>query len=398
MWRAWGIILLALSPQDLGPRISSPDHEFAIRAPGGWLRYNGAGAVLAKWVQPGELKTPAELVVTHLQSMIPTPLENFKRQSRDILKEKVPGAKVLEEKDLTIAGKPAYRMVYSNEDLVQFKTCIHRSNLEFYLVDASFPADQMEKIRPMVEASVASFEILPLPMSAEERLLDARTTALIQAAKIDPPLLGERWFTVHVGTRKVGHSRYKLAESEGVYAFETDVRLDFGGGDVDATTIRGTFSPDGRMQKVELEEAKTGPKQKTLYRSTASIRSTQAKMSRELNGVKEERAFAVEDGVLLTDIAECMRPVLIAAGKGNYLLKSLSPYSEEWKVEMVDVGGVENLEFDGKSHECILVQAYVGRRKNMTYFYGTDRTLIRAGGHRERFAIRQTTKEEALKP
>jgi hypothetical protein len=68
------------------------------------------------------------------------------------------------------------------------------------------------------------------------------------------------------------------------------------------------------------------------------------------------------------------------------------------EVEMVDVGGVENLEFDGKSHECILVQAYVGRRKNMTYFYGTDRSLIRAGGHRERFAIRQTSKEEALKP
>ena len=46
----------------------------------------------------------------------------------------------------------------------------------------------------------------------------------------------------------------------------------------------------------------------------------------------------------------------------------------------------------------VLVQAYVGRRKNMTYFYGTDRSLIRAGGHKEKFAIRQTTKEEALKP
>jgi hypothetical protein len=62
------------------------------------------------------------------------------------------------------------------------------------------------------------------------------------------------------------------------------------------------------------------------------------------------------------------------------------------------VGDVESLEFDGKPHRCILVQAYMGRRKNMTYFYGTDRTVIRAGGHRERFAIRQASKEEALKP
>jgi hypothetical protein len=398
MWRAWGIILLALSPQDLGSRVTAPDHEFAFRPPAGWLRYTGMAQVIAKWVQPGDVKPPAEIVVTHLQSMTPTPLDNFKKQSREVLKEKVPGAKVLEEKDLTLAGKPAYRMVYSNEGLIQFKTCIHRNNLEYYLVDATFPPDQSDKVRPVIEASIATFEIIPLPLSAEERGLDLRTTAIIQAAKVDPALLGERWFTIHIGTRKVGHSRYKLAESEGGYAFESDVRLDFGPEDTDSTTIRGSFSPDGRVQKVELEEAKNSSKQKVIYRTTATIRAGQAKMSRELNGLKEERSFAVEDGVLLTDVAECMRPVLIAAGKGNYLLKSLSPYAEEWKVEMVDVGGVENLEFDGKPHECILVQAYVGRRKNMTYFYGTDRSLIRAGGHRERFAIRQTTKDEALKP
>jgi hypothetical protein len=398
MWRAWGILLLALSPQDLGPRVTAPDHEFAIRPPAGWVRHLGAGPVLAKWVEPGDLKTPGEFTVTHLQSMTPTPLENFKLQSRDILKEKLPGAKILEEKDLTIAGKPAFRMVYSNEELINFKTCVHRNNLEFYLLDATFPSDRSTKVRPVIESSIATLEILPMPLSAEEKLLDAKTTALIQAAKLDPSILGERWFTIHVGSKKVGHSRYKLAESEGAYAFETDVRLDFGGGDTDATTIRGSFSPDAKTQKVELEESKTNPKQKALYRTSASIRAGQAKITRDLNGMKEERTFTVEDGVLLIDISECMRPLLIAAGKGNYLLKGLSTYSEEWKPEMVDVGGVENLEFDGKSRECILVQAYVGRRKNMTYFYGTDRSLIRAGGHREKFAIRQTTKEEALKP
>ena len=120
-------------------------------------------------------------------------------------------------------------------------------------------------------------------------------------------------------------------------------------------------------------------------------------MTRELNGVKEERSFAVEDGVLLSDVAECMRPILIAGGKGSYLLKTLSPYAEEWKVEMIDVGGLETLEFDGKPQPCILVQAYVGRRKNLTYFYAPDRSVIRVGGYREKLVIRQATKEEALK-
>src|SRR4026207_2035518 len=139
MWRAWGIILLALSPQDLGSRVTAPDHEFAIRPPAGWVRYTGMAQVVAKWVQPGDQKSPAEIVITHLQSMIPTPLENFKKQSREIIKEKVPGAKILEEKDLTLGGRPAYRMVYSNEGLVQFKTCIHRKHPEVYLGGATTP-------------------------------------------------------------------------------------------------------------------------------------------------------------------------------------------------------------------------------------------------------------------
>jgi hypothetical protein len=396
MWRAWGIILLSFSPQDLAPRVTSPDHEFALRPPAGWIRHAGGGLILAKFIQPGELKTPAQFSITHLHTMNPTPLEGFKRQTKDHIKENFPAAKVLEEKDVSIAGKQGYRVMYSNNDLIQFKTVIHRTNLEFYLLDATFPPDQTERIRPLIESSVATFEILPLPLSTEEKLLDARTTALIKAAKIEPSLLGERWFTIHLGTRKSGHSRFKLAESEGGYSFETDIRIDLGEGNTDTTTIRGSYAPDGRVQKVEIDETKINPKQKWVFQATAMIQSGQAKVSRNLNGVKEDRSFAVEDGVLLNDVAECMRAVLVGAGKGNYLLKTLSPYSEEWKVELIDVGGLESLEFDGKSHQCILVQAYVGRRKNMTYFYGTDRSVIRAGGHRERFAIRQSTKEEAL--
>lgn len=397
MWRAWGILLLALSPQDLAPRVVSPDHEFALRPPLGWVRHVGAGPILVKFSQPGDLKSPAEFTLTHLQLPTPNPLASFKRQTKEVLKEKFPTAKLLDEKDLTIAGRPAYRVSYLSDGAIFFKTCVHRSNVELYMLDAAFPEDQADKLRPLIEASVGTFEILRQPLSDEEKLLDARTTSLIQAAKIDPQLLAERWFTVHIGSRKVGHTRFKQGESEGAYAFESDVRLEFAPGDIDTTTIRGSYSPDGRVQKVELEETRNSPKQKWVFRTTASIRSGQAKISRDLDGAKEERSFAVEDGVLLSDVADCMRPVLIAAGKGNYLLKSLSVYAEDWKPELIDVGGTEDLEFDGKPHRCVLVQAYVGRRKNMTYFYGTDRSLLRAGGHREKFAIRQSTKEEALK-
>jgi hypothetical protein len=397
MWRAWGITLLLLSAQDLGSRVTAPDHEFAFRPPSGWVRHVGAGPTLVKFTQPGDLKLPAELMITHLHSSNPTPLESFRRQAKDNIKEKYPGSKILEEKDLSVAGKQSFRIIFTHNEFVLFKTVVHRTNLEYYLLDAIYPPDQAEKLRPVVESSIATFEINPLPMSAEEKASDGRTMAVIKAAKMEPALLGERWFTIHLSGKKVGHMRFKLAESEGMYAFDLEVRNDFGEGNTDTTIVRGSYSPDGRVQKVETEETKVNPKQKWVFRANAALQAGQAKVFRDINGIKEERSFAVEEGVLISDIAECMRSTLVGAGKGTYLLKTLSPYSEEWSIETIDVGGPETLDVDGRTRNCILVQAYIGRRKNMTYYYAPDRTVLRVGGPKELFSIRASTKEEAQK-
>jgi hypothetical protein len=398
MWRAWGIFLLALSPQDLGSRVSAPDHEFAFQPPSGWIRHVGAGPTLVRYTQPGELNVPAEFLITHLFTSNPTMMDSFKIQAKENLKEKYPGAKILEEKDLTLAGKRAFRVTFQFNDKLISKTVVHRSNIEFFLFDAIYPSETGEKLRPLVESSLASFEIVPMPLSTEEKASDLRTTALIRNAKIDPALLGERWYSVLLSNgKKVGRMRFKMAESAGMYSFDTEVRNDFGDGNTDTTVVKGSFSPDGRVQKVDTEETKVNPKQKWIFRASAVNQGGQVKVSREINGVKEERSFSVEDGVLLTDIAECLRTVLVGAGRGSYLLKTLSPYSEEWSIEVIDVGGAETLEIDGRSRECILVQAYVGRRKNMTYYYAPDRSILRVGGPKDLFSIRLTTKEEAEK-
>jgi hypothetical protein len=396
MWRAWGIFLLAVS-QDLGNRTTSPDHEFAFRPPAGWNRHLGMGPTLAKYVQPGDLKNPTEYLVTHLHSSNPTPIESFKKQAKDNIKEKYAGSKILEEKDLSIAGRKAFRVVFQHNDVIHLKTVIHRSNIEFYLLDAVMPQDQAPKVQPLIEASIASFEIIPLPLSTEEKAADVRTMTVIRAAKLDPALLGEKWFTVHLGAKKVGAMRFKMTESEGMYSFETMVHNDFGEGNTDTTLVKGSFSPDGRVQKVVTEETKINPKQKWVFAASVAINTGQVKASRDCNGIKEEKSFAVEEGVLLSDIAECVRSVLVGAGRGTYLLKSLSPFSEEWNVETIDVGGPENLEVDGRTRDCTLVQAYVGRRKNMTYYYAPDRSVIRVGGPKDVFSIRASTKEEAQK-
>jgi hypothetical protein len=358
----------------------------------------GAGPTLVRYSQPGEGDAPAEFLITHLFTSNPTMMDSFKIQAKDNLKEKYPGSKILEEKDLTIAAKSAFRVTFEFKDKLISKTVVHRSNLEFFLFDAIYPLDQAQKLRPLIEGSLATFEIIPMPLSSDEKLADSRTMALIRNSKIDPALLGERWYSVLLNSgKKVGWMQFRMIESEGMYSFVTEVRNDFGDGGTDTTLVRGSFSPDGRLQKVDTEESKVNPKQKWAFRASAVNRGGQVTVSREINGAKEERSFSVEEGVLLTDVAECLRTVLVGAGKGSYLLKTLSPYSDEWSVEMVDVGGAETLEIDGRSRECILVQAYSGRRKNMTYFYAPDRSIIRVGGPKDVFSIRLTTKEEAQK-
>lgn len=398
MWRAWGIALLLLSPQDLGVRVTAPDHGIAFRPPQGWIRQVGTGPTVVKLRQPGDLAMPAEFLVTHLTSSNPTPLAVFKRQARENIAEKYTGSKILEEKELTLAGKNAYRVVFAHGELVYLKTVVHRSNLEYYLLDAAYPPDQAATVKPLVEASIASLEIVPPELSGEERAAEARVMELLKRGQVDPGLLGERWYAIYFTSRKVGYMRLRLGESKGVYEFESEVRSEFGEGSSDTTTSRGSFTPDGRMQKLTAEETKVNPKQKWVFKVTAAIEGGKATIRRDVNGVAEERTLPVEDGVLLNDVLECLRPAIVGAGKGVYLVKAMSPYSDEWGPETVEVSGLESLEIAGKPTDCYIVQTSVGIRRKTTYTYLPDRSLYRVGGPKDVFSVRASTKEEALKP
>lgn len=398
MWRAWGIALLLLSPQELGNRVTAPDHEIAFRPPAGWTRHVGAGPTVVKLRQPGDLPVAAEFLIVHLTSANPTPLSVFKRQARENIVEKYANAKILEEKDLQIAGKSSYRVVFSTAELIYLKTIVHRSNLEYYLLDATFPPDQAEKVKPLVEASIATLEFTPLELSGDERAAEGRMMDLLRKGTVDPALLGERWFTIHVGPRRVGHMRLKMSEAKGQYQFESEVRSDLGDGNTDSTASRGSFSPDGKSQKVESEQIKVTPKQKWTFKASASLEGGKVTISRNVNGVAEERTIPVEEGVLLNDVVECLRPVLVGAGKGVYLMKVFSPYSDEWGPESMEVSGLENIEIYGKPTDCYIVQSFIGIRRKTTYTFLPDRSLYRVGGPKDVVSLRASTKDEALKP
>jgi hypothetical protein len=397
MWRAWGVALLVLS-QDLSPAARSEDHEFTIRPPQGWVRKPGVKPTVVKWVVGEEGKAAAELLLTHLVSGNPTPLKNFETQARQHLAERYKGAKVAEEKTVTVGGRPAHRLVFSHEGVLYLKLAIHRTNLEYYMLDALLQEAHAAKYRSAVEASMATFEIVPTPLSGDEQDALARAVGVLKSSKIDPALLGERWHAIHLGNLKTGHQRTKVGESAGLYTFEMDVESDYGQGKKDVAHVRGSFSPDGRTQKIDTEQTKANEKERWQFRASAVLQNGQVKATRDLNGVKEEKSFAVEEGVLFVDVADILRGVLAAAGKGAYLIRTISPYADEPNVELIEVGEAERLDFDGKPRDVILAQSRVDRLKYLTFTYSaSDRSLLRLGGAKDAFSIRAATKEEALK-
>jgi hypothetical protein len=400
MWRELGILVLALSlPQDLDRPFTHEEHEFSIRPPKGWVRGGGQGAFFLRFQPTEELKSPCLIEVAHLpRNTNPTPLASFIRQVKDQLAKDYKGHQILEEKEMTIAGKPAFRLVLSHGDALHVKTVVHRTNLEWYLVDGRMGQADAAKFRPAVEASAASFEIRPRALSVEESAAFARTMEVLRRAKILPALLGEHWHSVYLGAKKAGHQRTRVTESEGMYALEVDVALDFLEGGKDQTIVRGSFSPDARTQKVDTEQTKTHGSDRWQFRASAVLENGRVRAARDLNGHKEERSFAAEDGVLFTDVADLVRRLLAGAAPGDYLLKTLSPFVDEWNAEPVEVNAASPMELDGRKVEAHVVFAKPDRRRNQTYYYGTDRALLRFGGVKDLMSLRAGTREEALKP
>jgi hypothetical protein len=398
MWRAWGIALWALA-QDPGAVYTDADHEFSLRPPAGWIARPGFRPTVVRFLHPGADKKPdAELQVTHLITTNPTPLKSFEDQARQHILDRFKGAVVQEEKSFEVGGRPAFRARFSHENSVYIKTAVHRTNLEYYLIDIQLPKESVDAHRASAEAAVETFKIVPGSLSPEEGDALTRGLDILRSAKPAPAALGERWYGLYIGNKKSGHQRMKLTESEGLLAFEMDVVLDLGDGNKDASTSRGAFSADGRVQRLESDQTKTNEKKESWrFRASADLRDGKLKVSRDMNGFKEEKSLDAPGGLLLADVAEFMRGRLALSGKGSALIRTISPFADEANIEMVEAGAPETMEVDGHRHEAVVALAKVDRRKILAYTYGTDHVLLRQGGGKDIFSVRALSKDEALK-
>lgn len=397
MWRA-GILLFLVS-QDFGPPFQSEEHEVFIRPPAGWIRREGRGPFVARFTAPEDVKPPVEITVSHLfQPFAPTPLASFVLQAKEYIGREYKGARIEEERPLALAGRPAYRIAFTFADTLQIKTIVQRTNVEWYLLDVSMPAQAASRYRALAEASLATFEVRPWIPGPSERSGEQRAREILRTGRIPHELLGERWFTIHLGRVRTGYQRLKLSQSEGGYALEVETANDYGSGGRDQTLVRAAFGQGLSSQRLDAEQTKVGPKgERWQFRVAAAIENGRATASRDMNGIKEDKSFAVEEGTLLGDVADVARALLVRAGPGKYLLRTLSPFADEADLEVGEVGPLDAVELDGRRTEVHPVLARRDRGRVKAYYFAGDGKLVREGGGQDAFSIRAASKDEALR-
>lgn len=406
------IVLLAAASQedaDLGPLISSDAHEFAFRPPAGWTASPGEPPNVVRYATP-EGVPAGELLLIHYSPPNPTPLKHFQEQLEPYLKEKYPGHTSLLHREVTLDGHAALQLALKtqgkdSEEVVIYRTILHRSHLEYYIFDCKSVSGGWDRWRVVFDKSIATFRIRPTPLTFEERGANARTVEALKGGILGKDwLVGEAWQGVFMTNQKVGYQRQKLTpmkiDGAAGYAIESDTFLDFKEGGKTQTQVRGAFTADGKVQKLESEHVVYPPKGEELkFRFQATLQNGRVSVRRQIREYQEETGFSVPEGTLFTEVADVFRRAVAPGAKTTYFVPTLNLFLEETREESIEVAGLDTADLGEKGKRQVqVVLALTNRSKSLVYWYeiGGALLVVQAGKHL--FGILALTKEEALKP
>jgi hypothetical protein len=393
----------AFAQDDLAEPAKSKIHECSFRPPKGWSGQLTDTATFAIYSAPKPTKAEISLIRVPIQN--PTTLDQLQAQLDQHI-DKYTDKKILYRRQATIGGRPAYQIAVNTkldtgDRVVLLRTAIHRSHLDYYMFDCRAGEGDFQKVQGVLEKSIASFRLEPAEASTEERAAAARTIAALKDGVFRAKELpSETWQGVFVEKIKVGYQvqRLRLAKVEGAEGleYEADTVLDLKKGGGTKFTLRGSFTLDGRYQKMSGEEILLTEDEKELkYRYTIVLKDGKVTAQRHMNGVDEETSFTVPEPTLLTDVVDVFRRAASLRGKSTYFFHTLNPFENETGCEWLETSGLQTVE---DSKEIYVTFATVDRGASFTYWF--DRTgalAVIRGGSRRLFHVVGMTREDALK-
>lgn len=405
-FRIFAVFLLLALPAAAQDELADPfdcrSHEYEIRPPKGWEGHALSDATI---VFSAAKPLKAELSIIRCAVQNPTTLAQFQKQLDDHIAT-YNERKILFSRQVTIGGHSAYQIaatakLNSGEAVLIFRTVVHRSHLDYYIVDCRAAAADSEKVMPLFEKSAATFKIEPAETTAEERAALARTVAALKdGAMLAKELQRETWQGVFVDTTKVGYQvqRVAAAKVDGVsgLSFEADTVLDLKKGGGTKFSVRGFFTADGRYQKMDGEEILlTEQQSEQKYRYSIVLKDGKVTVRRHMNGTDEETSFTVPEGTLLSDVSDVFRRAVSLRAKSTYFFLTLNPFEGETGCEWIEATGEQTVD---DSRNVLVTFSTVDRGATFTYWFDPNGALaVIRGGARRVFHVVGMSKEEALK-
>ncbi|MHC4606232.1 MAG: hypothetical protein ACYTAF_04810 [Planctomycetota bacterium] len=413
-----GLLLLLCAGQDLGDPVRNEDHGFSIRMPHGWAPMIVRAPAIVRYGAPGDEGLRVMITVSVVRVAHPTPIGAYRRELDGWLAKSHEGHTPLDDSELRIDGRDAFRkriltkhVVRDKEgkklreyDAVVVKSAVRKDYHTFLCIDASYEQKHEDRYAELVFRVIESLRFLPAralsegEQKGEKALLgwlDGRTA-------LPDALLGESWQAVRIQledrkAQKLGHQIQKLEAGEKGYAFTAASRVSFEDGSSSETRGSGTFTADGASQTLEYEKVvMTADKKKHTYRAKLTLRGEKVGIERSIDGVEEKREIAVPRGTFLDLAAGFFRRALALRGEGKYLVRVLRPFRDAPDPEFVEVAAPEKVRSGKEERVIIIVQSTPRRGRVLTYWYDASGGLVRLVTPGSPVSITGAAKEEAL--
>ncbi len=392
------LCLALLQADDLGAVKTIEEYDFSIRTPEGWKAIAVAAPALIKLFAP---EGGASITLRHVDGKWPVPMKTFVEDLKAYLVKEVPEHKLTTDEELKVGGYPARLIVVQGrgkdgKDVVMIKSLVARSLREFYMVDGTCGAKDVDRVTALLRKVLDSMKIgLDVPKA------EADAVRALPVAAAPAGLVGERWYKVLLRDRKLGWQRSVVREDKldgaPAWAFESEQQLAYDDGrTVHRTT--GAFTADGAVQRCEHELQIDDPKGKRVYRESITLRAGEASAVRDINGTKGEARFRVPDRTFLAEVADLLRGIVATKGKAACGLRVLEPFRDEPLIEIMEVGAAEAAKVNGEDRDIATVLVKFARRQQLQYLYdGKSGSLVRLTSGGSVFQVLACTRDEAQK-
>lgn len=387
-----GAIALTALPQDWKPRASD---EAGVRfaVPANWSFSSGREPrILAQgFLRDEALKPYPQMFVIHDRPSRPNTAAAFRREIREAVEKDAIGFRLIEERELSFKGYPAFLLVFGFKSDRDLEKAIDMEGIRagmllaprrYVLVDMNYPASGAEKLRPLAETMLAGIDTFPpKEPDAVRKGLETYRQVLEKWAAFPSAFTVEQKLDYDLGKKTIGTYVLKVkddsVDGRPGYRVERSLLIDIDKDGKTEARSSGFLSCDMALQRVEVTEVIIAADGKRYeYEASATIQDGKLRGRRKILGEVSEAAFEVPRETVFFDFVEVVLLRIVEYGKSDFHVRTISPYDLETRPARIECSDVQKLRIDGQRCDAYTLFVTGPSGGHTTYFVDGAKNIL----------------------